>query len=206
MQLSTRLFLFPLAALCFATTPIPSLAQSSAPVSTSPPFAEKISLDGIHNAGKISERLFRGAQPALSSLPQLKSLGITTIVDLRLESPQTREDERQRAESLGMRFVHIPVGGFSAPSSAQLAQFFSLLRETPPQKIFIHCRRGQDRTGVFIASYRIAFQHWTAEQALTEMYAFGFSGFWHPGMITFVRQLPARLQSDPTLKAALPAP
>src|SRR5208337_4056498 len=201
-----RLFSLSLAALCFALAPILALAQS--PESTSSPsgFAEKISLSDIHDAGKISDRLFRGAQPALSALPQLKTLGITTIVDLRLESPQTREDERHRAESLGLRFVHIPVGGFSNPTSAQLARFFSLFRETPPQKIFVHCEFGEDRTGVFIASYRIAFQHWTAEQALAEMYAFGFNSYWHPSMITFVRELPARLQSDPVLKAALSAP
>ncbi|HXR33277.1 MAG TPA: tyrosine-protein phosphatase [Verrucomicrobiae bacterium] len=170
-----------------------------------PPFAEKISLNDIYNAAKVSDQLFRGAQPALSSLAQLKTLGVTTIVDLRLEAPQTRENERHQAESLGLRFVHIPVGGFSNPTSAQLAQFFSLLRETPPQKIFVHCEFGEDRTGVFIASYRIAFQHWTAGQALAEMYAFGFHSHWHPNMATFVGELPARLQSDPTLKAALPA-
>ena len=201
-----RLFLFLLAALCFASAPILALAQSPELASPLPPFAEKISLNGIHDAGKVSDQLFRGAQPTLSSLPQLKTLGITTIVDLRLESPHTRENERLRAESLGLRFVHIPVGGFSNPTSAQLARFFSLFRETPPQKIFVHCEFGEDRTGVFIASYRIAFQHWSAEQALAEMYAFGFRGFWHPAMITFVRALPARLQSDPALQAALAAP
>jgi len=201
-----RFFLFLFAALCFASVPILSLAQS--PPSASPPsgFAERISLSDIHDAGKVTDQLFRGAQPTLSSLPQLKTLGITTIVDLRLEAPHIRENERLRAESLSLRFVHIPVGGFSNPSSAQLAQFFSLLRESPPQKIFVHCEYGEDRTGVFIAAYRIAFQHWTAEQALAEMYAFGFRGFWHPGMITFVRAFPARLQSDPALKAALAAP
>jgi len=201
-----RLFLFLLTAFCFASAPLRSLAQSPSPASSSPGFAERISLSGIRDAGKVTDQLFRGAQPALSSLPQLKTLGITAIVDLRQEAPQTRENERLRAESLGLRFVHIPVGGFSNPSSAQLAKFFSLFRETPPQRIFIHCEFGEDRTGLFVASYRIALQHWTAEQALAEMYAFGFRGFWHPAMITFVRALPARLQSDPTLRAALAAP
>jgi len=201
-----RLFWFPLVALCFAATPLHSPAQSPVQPDPLPTFAHKITLDGISNAGKISERLFRGAQPALSSLPQLKALGITAIVDLRLESPQTREDERRLAESLGVRFVPIPVGSFSTPSSEQLAQFFSLVRETPTQSIFVHCEYGRDRTGVFIAAYRIAFQHWSAEQALAEMHAFGFRSFWHPGMAAFVRELPARLQSDATLKAALPAP
>ena len=205
MQLSKRFSLLVLAALCFTLAPIRSHAQSAAPASSPPAFAGKISLNGVPNAGKISDRLFRGAQPALSSLLQLKAMGITTIVDLRLESPQTRENERRLAESLGLRFVHIPVGGFSIPSSAQLAQFFALLRENPAQKIFVHCEFGDDRTGVFIASYRIAFQHWSAEHALAEMRAFGFHGHWHANMAAFVRELPARLQSDPTLKAALPA-
>jgi hypothetical protein len=123
---------FLLLALCFTFVPLRSLAQSPALASQPPPFAEKIPLHGIPNAAKVSDRLFRGAQPALSALPQLQTLGITTIVDLRLESPHTRENEHHRAESLGLRFVHIPVGGFSTPSSAQLAQFFSLFRETPP--------------------------------------------------------------------------
>ena len=201
-----RFFLFSLAVLAFVLAPLRFHAQAPAAAPSPPVIAEKIPLHGIHNAGKISDRLFRGAQPALSSLPQLRTLGITTIVDLRREAPQTRENERRLAESLGLRFVHIPVGGFSTPSSQQLAQFFSLLRETQPQTLFVHCEFGEDRTGVFIASYRIAVQHWSAEQALREMYAFGFNGSWHPSMITFVRGLPARLQSDATLKAALPAP
>src|ERR1700739_3331039 len=137
----------------------------------SPSIAEKLSLHGISNAGKVSDSLFRGAQPHLSGLGELKKLGITTIVDLRRESPPLREQERLRAESLGMHFISIPLGGFSTPTSAQLAKFFSLLRETPVQKIFVHCEFGEDRTGVFIASYRIAFEHWTADQALSEMHS-----------------------------------
>ncbi|HYA62259.1 MAG TPA: tyrosine-protein phosphatase [Candidatus Sulfotelmatobacter sp.] len=166
-------------------------------------MAEKIFLPGVHNAGKVSEQLFRGAQPHLSNLSELKKLGITTIVDLRSESHHIREQERSRAESLGIHFVSIPVGGFSNPTSAQLAQFFALLRESPPQKIFVHCEFGEDRTGVFIAAYRIAFDHWSADQATSEMLAFGFKHFLHPSMASFVHSLPDRLQSDPVLRSAL---
>jgi protein tyrosine phosphatase (PTP) superfamily phosphohydrolase (DUF442 family) len=201
-----RFFSILFAALSFVSAPFRSFAQSSTNAPSPPASAERIPLQGIHNAGKISDQLFRGAQPDISSLPQLKTLGITTIVDLRSEAPSTRENERRVAESVGLRFVHIPVDGFSTPSSAQLAQFFFLFREKTPQTVFVHCEFGEDRTGVFIASYRIAFQHWTAEQALREMYAFGFHYHWHPNMETFIRELPAHLQSDPVLKAALAAP
>jgi tyrosine-protein phosphatase SIW14 len=200
-----RFFPFLLAAHASPTVSVIALAQTPAVALSPPAFAEKISLLGVRNAAKVSDQLFRDAQPELSSLPQLKSLGVTTIVDLRRQFPHGSEHERQRAESLGLRFVQIPVDGFSTPSPQQLAQFSSLFRETPPPKVFVHCQFGDDRTGVFVASYRIAFQHWSADRALAEMRAFGFHRHWHPNMAAFIRELPARLQSDPTLKAALPA-
>jgi|SRR5271165_2959764 len=180
------------------------LWQTPPLTSSSSPIAAKISVTGISNAGKISDHLYRGAQPYLSNLAELKKLGIDTIVDLRAEFPQTRNRERLKAESLGIRFISIPVGGFFTPSSAQLAEFFHLLREAPPQTVFVHCEFGDDRTGAFIAAYRIAFDHWSADQALAEMDAFGFHRRWHPNMASFVRALPALLHSDPTLKSALP--
>jgi protein tyrosine/serine phosphatase len=187
----------------FSTTTNSSAAKnsSSAGSPAAASFAEKLSVDGLPNLGKVSDQLFRGAQPNLSNLAGLKNLGVTTIVDLRSESSRTREQERVRAEALGMRFVSIPVGGFSNPSSAQVAQFFALLRQTPRETVFVHCRFGHDRTGVFIATYRIAFDHWTAEQALAEMDAFGFNHTWHPSMIGYVRDFANRLHSDAIFKS-----
>jgi tyrosine-protein phosphatase SIW14 len=186
------------------TSPVVPFWQSSVlSTASSPVIAKKISVPGISNAGKISDTLFRGSQPDVSHLEELQKLGVTTIVDLRKESSHTREREKMKAESLGMHFISIPIGGFSTPTSAQLAEFFSAVRQMPVQKIFVHCEYGEDRTGVFIASYRIAFDHWTADQAVSEMLYFGFNRHWHPQMATFVQALPGRLQSDPTLIAAL---
>jgi protein tyrosine/serine phosphatase len=168
---------------------------------TSNSFAEKLTVSGLPNLGRVSDQLYRGAQPDIASLEQLKKLGITTIVDLRSESFHAREAERRRAESLGMHFVSIPVGRFSNPSSAQVAQFFALLRKSPSEKVFVHCRLGHDRAGVFVATYRIAFDHWSADQAITEMNAFGFSHLFHPSMSAYVRDFANRLQSDPVFKA-----
>jgi len=95
--------------------------------------------------------------------------------------------------------VHIPVNGWSPPTDEQVAQFLFLLRDNPGQKVFVHCRFGDDRTSVFIAAYRMAIEKWTPEQALKEMYFFGFNGFWHPSMKTFVRDFPSRLNTAPAL-------
>ena len=189
----------------FSTNAAAATPANSAPATASANFsiAEKLSVHGIPNMGKVSEQLLRGAQPDMASLVELKKLGVTTIVDLREESGRIREEERRRAEALGMRFVSIPVGGFANPTPAQVAQFFALLQQTPSEKVFVHCRFGHDRTGVFIAAYRIAVDHWSPNQALSEMNAFGFSHTWHPGMMNYVRDFPNQMQVDPLLKASL---
>ena len=93
------------------------------------------------------------------------------------------------------------MGDWSPPTNEQVAQFLSIFRDSPQEKIFVHCHYGDDRTGVFVAAYRMALEKLPADQALKEMYFFGFNGFWHPSMISFVREFPARLASSPALAA-----
>lgn len=188
------------------------LAQDHARASTPPPtpavlqpaYGKKLRINGVHNAGKINEVLYRGGQPKERGLSELKKLGISTVVDLRGEGPGKIAWERRQTEALGMRFLQIPVSGWSPPTDEQVAEFLSLFRENQQQKIFVHCRFGHDRTGVFVAVYRMAIEKWSPEQAMREMYFFGFNGFWHPAMKSFIKNFPARLNSAPAL-ASLPA-
>jgi tyrosine-protein phosphatase SIW14 len=173
--------------------------QPTARATAQPAYGEKLHIVGIHNAGKINDTLYRGGQPKQAALAELKNLGLTTIVDLRRDDPRKADGELREAAALGMRFVHIPVSGWAPPSDEQVAQFLELFRNDPKQKVFVHCRFGDDRTGVFVAAYRIAMDHWTPEQAIGEMYFFGFNGFWHPSMKKFVQEFPERLRSAPAL-------
>jgi protein tyrosine/serine phosphatase len=176
-------------------------AQPGAPGKEQPAYGQKLHLAGIHNAGKIKDVLYRGAQPKEAGLAELKRLGITTIVDLRGEDREKSEWERSRAEALGMRVVNIPVSGWAPPSDEQVAQFLELFREDPKQKVFVHCRFGDDRTGVFVATYRMAVEKWSPERAMGEMYFFGFNGFWHPSMKKFIRQFPDHLKTSAALSS-----
>ena len=187
----------------FLAAPGPSLpAQSSASATSTPvlrsAYGEKLKLAGLPNGGKITEALFRGAQPRTEGIDQLKKLGITTIVDLRGGNRDLVEQERKQAESLGIRFVNIPVSGWSPPTNDQVAQFLSLF-SNKKEKIFVHCRFGDDRTGVFVATYRMAFDRWPSQQAMKEMYFFGFNGFWHPAMKSYIRDFPETLKTAPAL-------
>jgi protein tyrosine phosphatase (PTP) superfamily phosphohydrolase (DUF442 family) len=201
--LSALAFFLVLSLPLFAQTPTQAPVQILAPAPAPPAMqsarGQKLHINGIPNAGKVTDALYRGAQPKEVGLSELKLLGITTIVDLRSEDRETIVWERNRAESMGMRFVHLPVNGWSPPSDEQVVQFLSLLHDHPGQKVFVHCHFGEDRTSVFVAAYRIASEKWPAEQAIKEMYFFGFNGLWHPSMKTFVHDFASRLNSAPAL-------
>ena len=197
-----------------AVFPIPahlSAQAASAAAKSAPPAAarvehgDKLRVAGVPNFGKINEHLYRGAQPRAGGLPELKKLGVTTIVDLRGEDPSKSTWEQKHAETLGIRFVHIPVSGWAPPTDAQVAEFLSIFRANPQERVFVHCRYGDDRTGVFVAVYRMAFDKFVSDEAVGEMYYFGFNGFWHPAMRAFIRDFPKRLATDPVLQAFKPS-
>jgi hypothetical protein len=79
-----------------------------------------------------------------------------------------------------------------------------LLRKNPGKKIFVHCRLGDDRTGMMIASYRMAQEGWSAEKAEKEMEKFGFS-FTHrrlicPGLSSYEEKFPQRFKTSPAFR------
>jgi len=179
--------------------------DAAKPAPTPPPCAEKLSSPGLPNFAQVSETLFRGAQPKKNGYAELKKLGVELVVSFR-EHPQQISQERRAVEGQGMRFISIPWESFAPASNAQVAEFLELLRANPGRKIFVHCRRGAERTGVMLAAFRIAAQQWTPQQALDEMERFGFRGLFFRHLKKYVRNFPAQLQSDPVLRPlAVPA-
>src|SRR2546421_12889867 len=80
-------------------------ARSAAPSLQQYALAEKMSVPGINDFGKLNEYLYRGAQPKEEGIEELKKLGIDTIVDLRGERHGLMMKERAHAESLGMQLI-----------------------------------------------------------------------------------------------------
>ena len=162
-------------------------------------FAEKLTLPCISNAGKVSDFLYRGSQPHATGYRELQRLGVSIVVDLR-STASAEATENRAVESLGMRHVAIPSSGFFGPSDDQVATFLKLLRDNPAKKVFVHCYFGDDRTGVMVATYRIAEQHWTADQAYNEMCFFHF----HHHLIFlghYVKYFPANFSTSPAFAA-----
>jgi len=98
-----------------------------------------------------------------------------------------------------MHFINLPGLAGQHPQMKSSPAFFSLVRKQPRRKIFIHCWLGGDRSGMFIAAYRIAFDGWTPGQAIQEMRMFYYLEFWHPNMKAYVQHFPDRLAHSPHL-------
>ncbi len=132
----------------------------------------------IINFGYVSPQLLRGSQPSRDGLIALQKAGVKTVVNLRHTKDDISE-EREIVESLGMKFVSIPLTLFKGVRKDQVDKFLSAVTTDKTQPTFVHCRQGQDRCGTMVAMYRLHEQGWSAERAYKEMIAFGF----HPMFI-----------------------
>lgn len=185
------------ASICMAgQTPPPKVGLASSETKLAIPPRSK--LQGVPNFGEVTPTLYRGGQPSKEGFANLAKLGINIVVDLR----GSRAGERRVVTALGMRYVAIPWRCFS-PHDEVFAQFLTLLRENPGKKVFVHCKVGDDRTGMDIAAYRMAEQGWTPEDAKKEMAAYGVNWFHRmicPGLGSYEEQFPVRFQTSPAFQ------
>lgn len=131
--------------------------------------------EGILNFGKVSDHLYRGAQPDSAGIQNLKRLGVKLIVNLRMPG-DCWKDEAAAAAANGILYTNFPMSGSARPTDNQVRQILALF-QTFPGAIFVHCQHGCDRTGTIVACYRIAHDHWSGDLALREAKRFGISLF-----------------------------
>lgn len=139
--------------------------------------------EGIDNFGRVDEHLWRGAQPPLSAIGNLKRLGVKTVINLRM-AKDVLPGEAEAIRAAGMTYEHVPFHGLRGPTHEQVERVLALI-ENSTGPVFVHCEHGADRTGTVAACYRIRRDGWSAEQALTEARRYGMSK-WVVGMRRYV--------------------
>jgi tyrosine-protein phosphatase SIW14 len=122
---------------------------------------------GLPNFHKVNEHLFRGAQPSAQGFKYLAGMGVKTVVDLREEGKRSLE-EKKVVETMGMRYISVPMRGMHTPSEEQINKVLGIFNDESAGPVFVHCRRGADRTGTVVACYRISHDHWDNSRALQE--------------------------------------
>ena len=157
---------------------------------------------GVERFHRVDDRLFRGAQPTLSGLKSLWDTGVRTVISLR-DDTDIDYDERKAAESLGMKWINIPIqdGSFFTQSRRipedAIRAFFEAVDAAGPDPIFVHCRRGTDRTGAIVAFYRIARQGWPGEKAAKEARDVGMRS-WYRGLQQQIKEFTPQPAARPT--------
>jgi protein tyrosine phosphatase (PTP) superfamily phosphohydrolase (DUF442 family) len=144
-------------------------------------WAQPVELAGVPNLHKVSDTLYRSAQPTAEGMKNLKEMGIETVVNLR-----SFHSDRKEIGNTGLAYEHIYVKAWH-PERKEIVRFLQIVTNPRRTPVLVHCQHGADRTGTMCALYRIAVQGWTKEEALREMTegGFGFHSIWKnlPGWI-----------------------
>lgn len=147
-------------------------------------WAQRLELPGLPNLHKVSDGLYRGAEPTAEGMKQLEKLGIKTVVNLR-----SFHSDRQQLEGTELAYEQIPATALNIEAE-DVVRFVQIVADANRTPVFVHCRHGSDRTGTMCAVYRIVAEGWSKEEAIKEMTkgGFGFHSIWQ-NLIDYVQKL-----------------
>jgi protein tyrosine/serine phosphatase len=145
-------------------------------------WAQPIEKPGLPNLHKVSDDLYRGAQPDAEGFRQLKAMGIKTVVDLRAE-----HSDRKELRDTGLEYEEIPMHAWHAEDEDVVA-FLKIVTDKNRTPVFVHCQHGADRTGTVCAAYRVIVCGWSKDEAIREMTegGFGFHKTWQ-NLVKYIR-------------------
>ncbi len=174
-------------------------SPASAAIPTRPAaWAAPIALDGVPNLHRVTEVLFRSAQPEKGGFKSLaRTLGIKTVVSLR-----AFHSDRKLAAGNDLSLISVPINTWDIdrPDIVQALAEIGIAEKRGP--VLLHCQHGADRTGLVAALYRMINQGWTREAAIDEMRngRFGYHAVWG-NIPRFLRKVNiARLKKDVSAK------
>ena len=118
-------------------------------------------------------RILLSAQPSKQSFEWLHQQGVTTIITCRtrseVEGLTFNQDEL--VSELGMRYIHIPMGGHSGYSPEQVKRLADILSRTDGD-VLIHCTSGA-RARLLWMAYLVAHEGLSPDESLKRGEALG---------------------------------
>ena len=140
-----------------------------------------LSVAGLHNAYRVTDRIFSGSQPeGDSAFAGLARLGVKTIVSVDGAKPDVAA-----ARKYGIRTIHLPFGydGVPAARIAELTRAVNL----QPGALYVHCHHGKHRGPAAVAIMCEASEGWDAERAVGWMRKAGTADD-YPGLYRAARE------------------
>ena len=151
--------------------------------------------------------LWRGAKPAQDGAAWLMQRGVRTIVNLELLHDDRRAFGEARLASAGRYeagYFRIPdwePNAVLAPAllDDHVARFLAVV-DKQPKPVYVHCRSGQNRTGVMVAAYRVIVEGVSRDAAIAEMRR--YQGIWFTADSAYIRSLSSERRDEIRRKAA----
>jgi len=138
--------------------------------------------------------LWRGAKPDKDGAAWLVEQGVRTIVNLEMLHDDQKTFEQVRLKNNGKYTVDyyrvrdwepLPTIA-SSLSDEHVAQFLAIMDQAP-KPVYVHCRSGENRTGLMVAAYRVIVEGEDSEKAIDEMEK--YNGFWFKTDAGYIRGL-----------------
>ncbi|MCO7224901.1 beta-lactamase hydrolase domain-containing protein [Pleionea sp. CnH1-48] len=111
-----------------------------------------------------SSDIVTAGQPVADDFALLKSAGIKTIINMRTDKESIDFDEKALVESLGLKYVSLPIAGASGVSKENAMLLHRVLTANEG-KTLIHCASG-NRVGALLALRGFYAQNLSTEEAL----------------------------------------
>jgi protein tyrosine/serine phosphatase len=124
----------------------------------------------VDNIGVVVPgKLYRSAQPGPMQWDAVGQARPHAVVNFCTpqEMAGRMASDRRAARALGADHVHVPIAR-KVPRLETVREIIDRIRQSPGP-VWIHCRHGEDRTGVITAAWRVNQQHWPIPKALAEM-------------------------------------
>lgn len=149
----------------------------------------------IENSCIVTQNtLWRGAKPESAAATELLNRGVRVVVNLEL----MHDDKDAFRNARPALLLPVVVDYFRirdwepnvviAPwlLDRHVAEFIAITR-SQAKPIYVHCRSGQNRTGVMVAAFRVLEEGVPIETAIEEMAA--YQGVWSKQDAEYIRQL-----------------
>jgi protein tyrosine phosphatase (PTP) superfamily phosphohydrolase (DUF442 family) len=128
--------------------------------------------------------LWRGAKPDIRGATWLIDQGIASVVNLELlhDDLAILKSVEPSVKTLNTQIHYYKVRDWEpfvvlkpSKTDGNIARFIAVMNKAP-KPVYVHCRSGQNRTGVMVAAYRIIIEGVLVSAAIEEMKR--YEGIW----------------------------